>query len=501
VLVSAAVALGGTRAGALEVDSRFGRWTLGGYAEGYAVFEVDRDSQRQRPTGLLDLTLTGDVHPKARVLLETRGTWGGPPEHADGIGVFDLSNTFQNLSPGIEFEEGYVDLFLPAVDLRLGKQKFAWGRLDRFQPTDILNPRRFTDPFVMDVEDQKLGIPSAFASIDLPSLVPQIPSYTRLGLVWIPVPFPTRFALEEERWFPSSTVPPGGLVIFKGALDPDAGIPPDRAIVRTSFRTENARPPQQLDEGAVGARLTGLTRGVDWSLYYYDGAETRPAFEFATRLAAPSGNILRLQGNAVLRPLFDRIRLWGGDTAFQMAGFTARVEGAYGMDRLQPSEVSELISIENVRRALPAPDRLGRAIAKLATGGKVTVDLGDLFVARDTVEWGAGIDYLYKGWLPLLQVNQTLVLNNPTQLLVNDVDTTLMLVVRKGFLSDRLQTEIVALQGLERGYNAGIARFTYSITDNLRIRLGYLLIAGSRHTLVGQYHANDQGFVQLRYSH
>src|SRR5215475_7479839 len=133
-LGAAMVAAGATRAGALALDSRLGRWTVRGYAEGYAIVKTDDDSQRQRPEGIVDLNLTGDVHPDVRFFLDTRTMFGGPPEDADGFGVVNFDDTFQNISPSLEFEEGYVDLFLPHVDVRIGKQKIAWGRLDTFHP-------------------------------------------------------------------------------------------------------------------------------------------------------------------------------------------------------------------------------------------------------------------------------------------------------------------------------------------------------------------------------
>jgi hypothetical protein len=99
-------------------------------------------------------------------------------------------------------------------------------------------------------------------------------------------------------------------------------------------------------------------------------------------------------------------------------------------------------------------------------------------------------------------VNQTIILDPPSQeLLISDVDTQLLFILRKSFLAERLDTEIAASQGLERGYTWGLARFTYELTDNWRVRLGYLLIAGSRRTVIGQYHDNDEGFVQVRYSY
>jgi hypothetical protein len=489
---------------ALELDSRFGRWSIGGYAEAYAVFRTDRDSQRQRPAGIFSLTLTGDVHPKARLVLDTRTTFGGPPEHADGLDIYNLSDTFQNISPSVEINEGYLDLFLGPVDLRIGKQKFAWGQLDTVQPTDVVNPQRWDDPFVMDEQDTKIGVPALRASYFLPPLGRQLPTDLRITVIWIPVPISTRFPLEEERWFSPATSVEEAVRVPPNVFDIQ-GVPiPNPVSIRNTLRTENRRPPQQLDEGAIAMRVAGFYRSVDWSLYYYDGMETAPAFDFTSSVVwpvagqfPPPDRPIRLRAKSVLLPRFDRIRLIGGDLAAERAGFTLRAEGAYGMDRLLPGATAALLAPDNLRRALgPAQTR------KLLQGERITPDLGDLFAVRDTVRWGVGIDYFYRGWTPLVQMNQTIILDPPSQeLLINDVDTQLLFILRKSFLAERLETEWVAFQGLERGYTLGMARFTYELTDNWRVRLGYLLIAGSRRTVVGQYHDNDEGFAQVRYSY
>jgi hypothetical protein len=501
VLLPAAPAL------ALELTGAAGRWTVGGYTEGYAVFRVDQESPRQRPAGLTDLTLTGDVHPRARVFLDTRATFGGTPEHGDGVGIVNLSDTFQNPSPFLEIEEGYVDLFLPHLDVRVGKQKFAWGKLDTFQPTDVLNPKKFTDPFVTEEQDAKVGIPAVRAAYYLPALGPRLPTDASLTLIWVPVPIPTRFPLQDERWFPPAvSLMPERFVPGK-ALGKD--IP--NLLVHNTLATVNARPPQQLDEGAVGLRLAGLWGRTDWALYFYDGSETAPAFALDTSIFARNPTRFRecllgqrprpcpLEADATLRPIFGRIRLFGGDAAVELGGFTARVEGAYGSNRLLPRSVDELVDSTNLAETI-GPHK-GKIIGGVVAGQHVPINLGDLFVARDTVQWGAGLDYRVAGWMPVLQVNQTVVLDNRTTLLVNDVDTRLFFVVRKGFLAERLQTEVGVLQEIERGYTTGITRVTYGVTDHLRLRVGYLLLAGTRQSVVGQFHRNDEGFVQLRYSY
>jgi hypothetical protein len=84
---------------------------------------------------------------------------------------------------------------------------------------------------------------------------------------------------------------------------------------------------------------------------------------------------------------------------------------------------------------------------------------------------------------------------------VANADTRVLLALRKKFLADTLATELFAVQGFPRSYSLGEVRITYNITDDLRVRVGYLLIAGSRNTLIGEYHANDETFIQLRYSY
>jgi hypothetical protein len=190
---------------ALEFDAPVGRWTVGGYGEFYAVMRTDPDTQRQRPAGNFGLNVTGDVHPAARLFLDTRVMFGGWPENATGLGIYNLSDTFQNDSPAVDIAEGYLDLFLGPVDLRIGKQKFAWGKLDTFQPTDVLNPRWYNDPFVTEEQDVKIGVPALQAAYFLPPLPSRLPSDVNLAAVWVPVPVSTRFPLREERWFPPTT--------------------------------------------------------------------------------------------------------------------------------------------------------------------------------------------------------------------------------------------------------------------------------------------------------
>jgi hypothetical protein len=485
--------------------------SAGGYGEFYAVVPTDSDTQSQRPAGTLRLEVTGEVHRAVRLFLDTRMLFGGWPEGDVRFGLYDPTDTFQNFSPALDIEEGYGDVVLGPVDLRIGKQKFAWGRLDSFQPTDVLNPRWYNDPLLTDEKDAKIGIPAARATYYLPPLPSGWPDDVNLTLVWVPVPVATRFPLTEERWFPPATDVNEFL-----DLAPLELLPTNPIRVRNELAAVNRSPPHQLDEGAAGVRFGGLAGATDWALYYYDGQETDPVFDFDTSIVWPAarraarrgesppapaaGEVIQIRADADLLPRFERIRLVGADFAHAVRGFTIRGEAVYGMNRRLPRTVADLVSNAVLAAALGPPRRQARIAAKLAAGERVPVSLGDLFEVSDTVEWGLGVDYLWRGWEPVVQVNQTIVLDDVAELLIADVDTQFLFVLRRSWLAERLRSELAVVEGVARGYTTGLARLTYDVTDRLRVRLGYLLIAGTRQSLIGEFHDNDEGFVQLRYS-
>jgi len=495
--ITLVAALTAPSAVAVDVPGVPGRWSISGYGEGLEVLRTDRATEQQHPEGILNVALTGDVHQNLRFFLETRTLLGGTPRHASG-GLYNLSDTFQNLSPSVEVTEGYADLHLPRLDVRVGKQRFAWGGLDFSPPTDVINPRAWSDPFMTQEHDAKIGVPALRASY-YPDHVPeQLATEASLTVVWVAVPIPFRFPLPGERWFPS-TIVPRGLVIPRNAVG--RGLPPFRITVAPRLRAANRPPPQQLDEGAVALRANGVHKPVDWSLVYYDGPETMPAFDFSTTAFAPDPtNLARLASVQVVRPRFGRIQLVGAGASTALGGFTVRAEAAYGRDRLLPRRVEDLTTFENILRAVGGASGAARVFGRLGRGRRVHLDLGDLFVARDSVMWGVGADYRWRGWMPLIQVNQTLILDNRIPLLIDDRDTALLANLRRAFLAERLMVEVACIQGLVRSYTALIPAVTYNVTDDLRVKIGFLMLAGTRRSPIGQYHDNDETFAQLRYS-
>ena len=105
-----------------------------GKLEFLEVERVDSANPYQNPQGKLRLHLTTDFSSQVRWVTDLTGTAGGTPRDPRGAGVYDFNHVKQDISPSLEIGEAYLQIEAPALDLRLGLQKFAWGKLDAFQP-------------------------------------------------------------------------------------------------------------------------------------------------------------------------------------------------------------------------------------------------------------------------------------------------------------------------------------------------------------------------------
>ena len=487
VLVALTLAGGGTAAG-LELSIADRPLSVTGWAMVRQGIRVDDSTPDDRT--LEQLWLSGKFTPAPPVSLNltVNAQNGGPTTERTKAGMYSYRAVFQSVSPSVTFEEAFVDLGLDAWEVRVGIQKFAWGKLDRVQPVDVLNTERFSDPFLLDEDERKIGVPAVQGSYYLPR-GDWVPEEARLTAVWVPQYFPYWFPRPGERWYPPAGTPPSTFPV-----------PPLSTSVPVGFHVVNSPPPSfQLDNCGYAARASAFSAGVDYAAYYYHGFDNRPAFLLTAEAAgAPLSRppfVQDVTASTRLYPVFHSIDLWGLDAAYAWDRFTFRAEGAFVSGRPFSRDLRTLVS----NPAVLAPE-IERALQEIARGtSPVPIRLPQSYQVRSAFDWGIGVDYTWSDYLFLFQLNQTDVLNNDVDLLIKNVDTVLSANLRGNFLHDDLTVQLIAVQGLESGYTMLMPRLDYRFWEHFDARVGYLFIAGRQDSVIGQYKDNDEAFVWLRY--
>lgn len=456
-----------------------------GKIEFLTVGRVQSSSPTQDPQGKLRLRTVTDLSPRIRFVTDLAGTAGGTPRDPSGAGVYDFGHVLQNISPSLEVGEAYLDFYSSLLDLRVGLQKFAWGKLDRAQPNDLLNPQKYYEPLLEEENDRKIGVPAVAPTFYLPSGGSGGP-LTNLGLtfVWAPIYVPYFFPDLEERWYPP---------IWR--LPSESSVQGFTVQNQEEFRNAPL-PSRNLKNSTYGVRLSGLLAGADFAAYYFEGFDPAPALDVAAvgfaSLDPLTPQEVDLRSELDVFPEFNRIRAAGADVAYRILDATLRVEGAYVFDRLYPRNPNDVLASAQVG----AIDAVG-----LLSGGEVQVPvvLEPTNVRRDGVEWGAGGDTFVGDTFVLLQVNQTALPSNHVDLLISDFETRFSITLRRSFLADRLKAELVGLYAMQSVAGLAHPHLTYTVNDHFDVRIGYLAIEGHEDSLVGEYKHNDEAYLRARF--
>ncbi len=173
------------------------------------------------------------------------------------------------------------------LEVTLGKQIYAWGTADAFNPTDNINPYDYLD--ILD--NEKMGVWSASARLTVGPA----------SLVFVVVPYftPSRVPLPRSRWTPP--VPAGFVAV---ADDP---VQPDQDIGATQY----------------AARLRTTVAGWDLSVSYYDGFDHTQSFRQSALQVAPGVFVPRIT------PVYSRVKVPGLDFSTTVGRFEVHGEGAF----------------------------------------------------------------------------------------------------------------------------------------------------------------------------
>ena len=247
----------------------------------------------------------------------------------------------------------FVDIVTPHFDVRLGAARLVWGRLDEFQPTDVVNPIDLSR-FLME------GRSEARLPVGLVRARAFLPRSTTLEAVVVPHFRRGRFDQLDEPSSPfnltQSLTPVGS-----AATDPAArGTRPTVAE------------PRGIESLQGGLRLTSTTARVDWSVSAYRGRRAFPISTLATVVEAD----LQVGPYGIIRESFPRFTMIGGD--FET------VRGLWGVRGEVAAFVDDELQSTRLVRGVP-----GRS---LTAGIGVDRKAGDYRIAANALWAWSGVD-------------------------------------------------------------------------------------------------------------
>lgn len=269
-------------------DEPFGLAALGlkGTAifKNFSHFDTTRDDpQLIRDEGIVRLEFNRRLAPwsEARLVGEVRQDDG---DLTDGVN-FQIQDKDRRRSL-LDLKEAVLTLRGGPLDVALGKQIYAWGTADTFNPTDNLNAYDYLDV----VDNEKLGLWSAALRLTTGA--------TTATFVVVPAFVPSRLPLPRSRWTP--TIPRNFVAV---ADDPEV-------------------PGIGADNLQYAARVRATVRGVDLSASYYDGFEHVPVLRVSSLAVAPGVTLPRFT------PVYTRVKVPGLDVSTTYGKFELHAETA-----------------------------------------------------------------------------------------------------------------------------------------------------------------------------
>jgi len=395
---------------------------------------TDTDSQLIRNEGLVRLEFARRLAPWSEVRLvgEVRKDDG---DLTDGV-TFQIQDKDPRRSV-LDLKEAVLTLRGGPLDVTLGKQIFAWGTADAFNPTDNLNAYDYLDA----IDNEKLGLWSAAFRLTAGA--------TTATFVVVPAFVPSRLPLPRSRWTPE--IPR----TFVGVAD-------DREV-----------PGVSAGNLQYAARVRTTVRGVDVSASYYDGFEHVPVLRVSSLAVAPGVTLPRFT------PVFTRVKVPGLDVSTTYGKFELHAETAarFVESRGRDDRWQGIAGFNYTWDTPPLPG-IEQIVFLAEYAREITLHSrpSSSFLSLDAVP-GLG------GLISSTVFREALI----GRALVK--------------VSEDTQVKLTAVLDLDSAPNAYVQpKLTHRITDALQVEGGLdLFAAGEPDSAWGRYRRNNRVFVFLKY--
>lgn len=226
---------------------------------------------------------------------------------------WDPMNPSQKEKNYWDVQEGYVQYQKLPWTLQAGLNTVQWGDTDVFNPLDVVNPRRYSDPF----RSEKISSPIVLVKKDFENFF--------IEGIYIPVQRKTVLPGTNSRWLPRdfftsrsfSALGANGKITLPSNL---------RYSYSASRELNNAL------SNNYGLRIKFRLSGFDWTLAGFEGAATSPTinlYPVTLTFLNLSPPVLQAAPDVGLRPTFYRIRMGGTSFAWVLGPMILKGASAY----------------------------------------------------------------------------------------------------------------------------------------------------------------------------
>jgi hypothetical protein len=353
--------------------------------------------------------------------------------------------------------EAYADLYsfiFDGLDLRIGRQRTAWGTADKLNPTDNLNPDDFSDPLDFG---EKAPAEAVNATYNL--------NEYNVSVVWLPSLKPILLPRGEFPLLGNADAPP---------------LPPGANIAES---TEHLLfPDRNIGNSMRAAKLSGSVMGYDFSLSHFIGYDDVP---IPKKLIVTPVDTL---GNVMLDTYmgFPELQAVGFDCAGELLSVGIWGETAVFL----PEEVKMNIEMPNPLDPL-------HPIIQDTT----------ILTDEPYVKFTIGGDYTFKTGI---YINVQWMHGFFTERGKDNLEDYLMAGIEKKLMNDEIKVGVsggVEIKDIEdiaedvesAKENCGTAivpEVSYMPTDNVKLLVGAFLLDGKPGTLFGGWKDQDQIYVK-----
>jgi hypothetical protein len=364
--------------------------------------------------------------------------------------------------------ECYLDILTDRLDLRLGKQQVVWGTADGVRILDLVNPLDYREWTLKDYVDSR--IPLWMINAEGKLLM-----NGQLQLLLIPD--------YEANYYPPSGAPFTLRTVRLGA----------ESASKVTTMTIDQKPARQLEHTKVGLRWRNIIEGhaFEYTLNYlntYDFASAAYVASGATTFVTRRAEKINVFGGTFSKSITEGIVIPG-----LAKGWTLRGEFAY------------------IRGGAMNYGRAGATVPGLgidaSISGTIDVDQYNYVLGFDKTfftNWQFSFQFIQM-WAK--QVEKPAGFNKSTMTLLNgatrgpldEVETTLSLLLATDFLHERLKPQVMILYGDDNDWRVS-PKVSYEISDQWLATAGVHIFEGHEQHLNGQFDKNDEVFMELKYT-